>query len=84
MTNDNAIHGVGLIFGALSCLCEFPIMVGEFEGAFWAWEVFDFVVHCSGVGFCRCECDRVRWLCIVEEGLEDWSESSKGVYCYGD
>ena len=67
-----------------SCLCEFPIMVGEFEGAFWAWEVCDFVVHCSGVGFCRCECDRVRWLCIVVEGLENWSESSKGVYCYGD
>jgi hypothetical protein len=67
-----------------SCLCEFPIMVGEFEDAFWAWKVCDFVVHCSGVGFCRCECDRVRWLCIVEKGLEDWSESSKGVYCYGD
>jgi hypothetical protein len=67
-----------------SCLCEFPIMVGEFEGAFLAWKVCDLVVHRSGVGFCRCECDRVRWLCIVEKGLEDWSESSKGVYCYGD
>ncbi len=32
-----------------SCLCVFPIMVGKFEGAFWAWEVCDFVVHCSGV-----------------------------------
>ena len=28
-----------------SCLCEFPIMVGEFEDAFWAWKVCDFVVH---------------------------------------
>jgi hypothetical protein len=26
-------------------LCEFPIMVGEFENAFWAWEVCDLVVH---------------------------------------
>ena len=34
-----------------SCLCEFPIMVGEFEGAFWAWKVCDLVVHCSGIGF---------------------------------
>ncbi len=42
-----------------SCLCVFPIMAGEFEDAFWAWKVCDFVVHCSGVGFCRCECDRV-------------------------
>jgi hypothetical protein len=45
-----------------SCLCEFPIMVREFEDAFWAWKVCDFVVHCSDVGFCRCDCDRVRWL----------------------
>jgi hypothetical protein len=74
---------VGMSVEAL-CLCEFPIMVGEFEGAFWAWKVHDLVLHCSGVGFCRCECDRVCWLCIIEKGLEDWSESSKGVYCYGD
>ncbi len=28
-----------------SCLCEFPIMVGEFEDSFWAWKVCDFVIH---------------------------------------
>ena len=26
-------------------------MVGEFEDAFWAWEVCDLVIHRSGVGF---------------------------------
>ena len=38
----------------------------------------------SGIGFYMCECDRVRGFCIEEKGLKDWSESSKGVYCYGD
>jgi hypothetical protein len=62
-------------------LCEFPIMVGKFEDAFWAWEVCDLVVHRSGVGFYWCERDRVRGL-----GLKDWSESSLllwrlGSYC---
>jgi hypothetical protein len=28
--------------------------------------------------------DRGRELCIKEKGLKDWSESSKGIYCYGD
>ncbi len=65
-------------------LCEFPIMVGEFEDAFWAWEVCDLVVHRSGVGIYWCECDRVRVLCIEEKDLKNWSESSKGVYCYED
>ena len=32
------------------CLCEFPVMVGELEDAFWDWKVCDFVVHRSGVG----------------------------------
>ena len=38
----------------------------------------------SGIGFYMCECDRVRGFCIEEKGLKDWSESSKGVYCYGN
>ncbi len=39
------------------CLCEFPIVVGNFEDAFWAWKVHDFGVHLSGVGFCWRERD---------------------------
>jgi hypothetical protein len=66
------------------CLCEFPIMVGEFEDAFWAWKVCDLVVHRSGVGFYKFEYDGVRGFCVEEKGLKDWSELSKGVYCYGD
>ena len=66
-----------------SCLCEFPIMVGKFESAFWAWKVCDLVVHCSGIGFCRCECDRVHWLCNVKKGLENWSEFPKGSIAMG-
>ena len=54
-------------------LCEFPIVVGEFEDAFWAWEVCDFVVHhsSSSIGFCWCERDRGCGLCIKEKGLKD-------------
>jgi len=46
--------------------------------------VCDLVVHQSGVGFYMGECDGFRGFCVEEEGLKDWSKSSKGVYCYGD
>ncbi len=42
------------------------------------------VVHRSGVGFYRCECDRVCGFRIEEKGLKDWSKLSKGVCCYGN
>ena len=67
-----------------SCLCVFPSMVGEFEGAFWAWEVCDFVVHQSGIGFYWCGRDRVHGLCLKEKGLKDWSKASEGICCYGN
>ena len=65
-------------------LWDFPIVVGKFEDAFWAWEVCDFVVHQSGVGFYWCEHDRVSGLCIKEKGLKDWSEASEEIYCHRD
>ncbi len=65
-------------------LCEFPIMVGGFEDAFWAWEGYDFVVHQIGIGFYWCERDMVCGLCIKETGLKDWSQVSKGIYCFGN
>ena len=33
------------------CFCEFPVMVGIFEDAFWAWEVCDFEVLKVVLGF---------------------------------
>ena len=62
-------------------LCEFPIVVGEFEDAFWAWEVCDFVVHhsSSSIGFCWCERDGSFGLGVEEECLEDWYDVSKGI-----
>jgi hypothetical protein len=33
----------------------------------------------SGVGFYRCECDRVRGFCIEEKGLKDWSVIGHGI-----
>ncbi len=38
------------MFIELSCLCEFPIVVGNFEDAFQAWKVCDFGVHQSCIG----------------------------------
>ena len=52
-------------------LCEFSILVGEFEDAFWAWKLCDLVIHQSEIGFYRCDCDRVRGFCIEEKGLKD-------------
>ncbi len=63
----------------LLCLCEFPIVVGNFEDSFWAWKVCDFGVHQSRIGFCWCECDGCGGLGVKEEGLEDWSKVSKGI-----
>ncbi len=61
------------------CLCEFPIVVGNFEDAFRAWKVCDFGVHQICIGFCWCECDGSRGLSGKEEGLEDRSKVSKGI-----
>ena len=49
--------GWGRVGVAIECagFCEGPIMVGEFEDAFWAWECGDFGVHQGRVGFSRGE-----------------------------
>ena len=63
--------GVGVSIES-PCLCEFPIMVGEFEDAFWAWEVCDLVIHRSGVGFdylLPCSC----CACMAQHGSKTLS-----------
>ena len=38
-----------------ACFGEVPIMVGDFEDAFRAWECGDLGVHQGRIGFGRCE-----------------------------
>ena len=52
-------------------------MVGKFEDAFWAWEVCDFVVHQTGVGFYWCEPDVIGFLGWVSK-RKVWRIGPKG------
>ena len=52
-------------------------MVGKFEDAFWAWEVCDFVVHRTGVGFYWCEPDVIGFLGWVSK-RKVWRIGPKG------
>ena len=54
-------------------------MVGEFEDAFWAWEVCDFGVHQRDTGFNWCEYYGSCGLGVKEKGLEERFEVSKRI-----
>ena len=63
----------------LLCLCEFPIVAGNFEDAFRAWEVCDFWSTLEWRWVCWREHDGSCGSGVEEEDLEDWSKVSKGI-----